>query len=170
MAAFYKLASRVVVWLGPVGDDSSYAFEVMSNLGSKIIVDWNLQEMKPAVADNCDARLVDTTKPLPYRRRAHPALYRLLGRSWFEGFWFRQEISLANPDAIMMCGFDLTTWQTFSMLVFACIASQSKKAYPNPFLMSITGVSAQSTQCVEPPYVVSSLTSCVALQVPNVLV
>ena len=74
MANIDNLADRVVLWAGPEDDDSSYTLKVMRSLGSKVIVDWFLQEMKPTVADDCDADLGDITKPLLYGRKRQLAV------------------------------------------------------------------------------------------------
>lgn len=39
MGDVYTLANRVVVWLGPKRDDSGYAMDLMTSLGSRVYVD-----------------------------------------------------------------------------------------------------------------------------------
>lgn len=76
MGDIYRLADRVLVWLGPDGDNSTYALELMSALSSKIDVDWQVAAMKPALQGESNAEWADRTKPLPYGEKEH-LLYRI---------------------------------------------------------------------------------------------
>ena len=48
MADIYRLADRVVPWLGLEENDSTYALEIMRDLSSTIEVDWLARTMRPA--------------------------------------------------------------------------------------------------------------------------
>ena len=126
MGDIYRLADRVLVWLGPEGDNSTYALELMSALGSKIAVDWQVAAMKLALQGESNAEWTDRTKPLPYGEKELLAIESLLSRSWFERLWIRQEIRLANSNALLMCGHDNVPWQTFRNAVF-CLRHKRKR-------------------------------------------
>ncbi|KAI1130962.1 heterokaryon incompatibility protein-domain-containing protein [Nemania abortiva] len=112
MGDVYQFAKRVIVWLGPETDDSTFALEVLHSLGSEMHVDWQSDTLKP-FADGSDP-----PKLLPYGERELTAIYDLFHRPWFERLWTRQEIRLANSDAIIICGRKIISWQAFRKAVF----------------------------------------------------
>jgi hypothetical protein len=111
MGKIYKLADRVVVWLGPEGDDSTYALELIDSLASKVEVDWVTWDLKPSYLGEDEPDWADESKYLPYEARELCALNHLIHRSWFERLWIQQEIHLAKPGAIVMCGFTTISWE-----------------------------------------------------------
>ncbi|CAJ2502312.1 Uu.00g097060.m01.CDS01 [Anthostomella pinea] len=48
MGDIYKLAQRVIVWLGPAAGDSDYAMSLLRDIASKIKVDWQSYTMVPS--------------------------------------------------------------------------------------------------------------------------
>lgn len=42
MAAIFKLAAKVVIWLGPEADGSTDAMRTLGSIGSMINIDWDL--------------------------------------------------------------------------------------------------------------------------------
>ncbi|KIW03032.1 uncharacterized protein PV09_05685 [Verruconis gallopava] len=126
MRDIYGLASRVVVWLGLEDQDSTYALDLMDELSRKIDVDWLNATMRPSLSAVDEPQWTDLTQLLPYEEKELSALYFLLHRPWFERLWIRQEIRLANPDAIVMCGFKTIRWQSFRNALF-CLRQKAKK-------------------------------------------
>jgi len=126
MRDIFGLANRVVVWLGVEECDSSYALNLMDQLNSKIEVDWLAATMRPSFNGKNEPEWTDRTKLLPYEERELLALYSLLHRAWFERLWIRQEIRLANRDAIVMCGSTTIAWQAFRNALF-CMRQKAKK-------------------------------------------
>jgi Heterokaryon incompatibility protein (HET) len=125
MGDIYQLASRVIVWLGPENENSDYAMQLIDSINSKIEIDWTFFTMKPTLA-GAEEQWADRWQPLPYDAKELSCLYSLLHRSWFERLWIRQEIRLANSEAIVMCGFTTIAWQTFRNAIF-CLRNKSKK-------------------------------------------
>jgi hypothetical protein len=126
MRDIYGLADRVVVWLGTEDSDSTYALTVMDQLNSKLDIDWLHATMKPASNAMEEPDWADRTKVLPYEKRELHALYFLLHREWFERLWIRQEIRLANANAVVMCGSTVISWRAFRNALF-CLRHKSKK-------------------------------------------
>ncbi|KAK4182868.1 heterokaryon incompatibility protein 6 [Podospora australis] len=96
MGEIFKRAWRVVAWLGPQENDSDHAMDCMLHLGS----------------DRCPT-LADRDVNLPWSARELTAVYHLLCRTWFERLWIRQEVFLANPQAIIKCGSREVLWTVF---------------------------------------------------------
>jgi hypothetical protein len=55
----------------------------------------------------------DRNQILPYDSREVAAIVNLLERSWFERLWIWQEIWLAGPSAVLVCGKNSILWSTF---------------------------------------------------------
>ncbi|KAI1144510.1 HET-domain-containing protein [Hypoxylon sp. FL0543] len=127
MGEIFRLAHRVVAWLGPEENDSTHAMELMDHLGSEVDVDFVYQTLIPA--DGCtDPSLSDLDAYLRYDKRLFSAAYHLISRKWFDRLWIRQEIHLANPEAIILCGFCQVKWTNFRRGL-ACLY---KKSYRVP--------------------------------------
>jgi len=118
MCDIFRLAERVVVWIGVEAKDSTYALELMTDLSFKIEIDWQSQIMFSSTAGVSESHWADRTQILPYEEREMSALAALFDREWFERLWIRQEIQLAKENAILMCGQDVMLWQAFKKAVF----------------------------------------------------
>jgi len=111
MGKIYRLASRVVVWLGPTSNDSDLAMDTMGDIGQQVEVDFEHYTMIPS--DKADhGRMSDRNMEIPYGRQQLNALYHLMSRPWFERLWVRQEIFLASS-AVVQCGTKLIPWSIF---------------------------------------------------------
>ncbi len=112
MGEIYRLATRVVAWLGPERDNSNRAMEMMEYIGSQVEVDFKTQSMQPV--NGCtDPYMADLSYLLPLSIEDLQAIYHLLNRQWYERLWIRQEIYLANPQAAVLCGFREVKWIFF---------------------------------------------------------
>ena len=111
MTDLYRLADRVVVWLGPDQNNSGLGVKTLEHMGSQIEVDWDTFETKPASTES-EPHWSDRDKELPCGEVELRAIQGLLGRRWFERLWIQQEILLANRHAICMCGSDIIAWQS----------------------------------------------------------
>lgn len=120
MADVFRLAERVVVWIGPEADDSAYAMQLLTDLDSNIEVDWLRKTMRASSTGNPEPQWADTSEILPYEEREMSALATLLDRSWFERLWVCQEIRLAKS-AILMYGQDVISWQSFRNAIFGLV-------------------------------------------------
>jgi hypothetical protein len=119
MGDIYRRADRVVVWLGPEANGSDRAMALIENTGRQVDFDWYTKELMP-VPGAVDVTLGDPNAELPFGEVDLCAVYHLFCREWFERLWIRQEIALANSDAIIVCGTSVVRWQVFR-LAWACI-------------------------------------------------
>ena len=117
MADMYRLADRVVVWLGPGNKHSSYGVRLLDELSSKLTVDWMSGTMEPT-SNDADKHWADRNEELPYSDRELRAIYSLIECPWFERLWIWQEIWLAKSNAIMICGYDTIHWESFRTALF----------------------------------------------------
>ncbi|KAK4982010.1 hypothetical protein LTR50_007854 [Elasticomyces elasticus] len=99
MANIYKMAKRVVVWLGPRENDSTLALRTLESLATKIDVDWDTWTMKSSSQEISELHWGDLDQQFPYQAHTKTALKAILDRPWFQRLWVQQEIRLAN-DAI----------------------------------------------------------------------
>ncbi|KAI1660347.1 HET-domain-containing protein [Daldinia decipiens] len=121
MGEIFRLAHRVIAWLGPEENDSSGAMYLMDYLGSQVEVDFVKIEMRPA-AGCTDPNISNHYIVLPFQDRDVYSIYHLMCRQWFDRLWIRQEIYLAGPEAVIMCGLYQVKWSSFRRgLVCICI-------------------------------------------------
>lgn len=118
MSDIYTMATRVVVWLGPEGDNSTLALSTMDVLSSQIEVDWLAARLKPSLAGDVDPRFADELYDIPYEEKIWYAIYDLLNRPWFERLWVRQEVRFQPDHQVLMCGTRVVHWQKFRKAVF----------------------------------------------------
>lgn len=121
MDKIYKRATRVVAWLGPEADESDTAMSVIGSLGSQVAVDFDSGNWEPTpVSNSVDPGLADLAKPFHFSEYEFRSLAALLCRPWFTRLWIRQEIFLANAQAIVCCGKSQIPWSAFrnSLLLF----------------------------------------------------
>ncbi|KAI1074387.1 HET-domain-containing protein [Whalleya microplaca] len=112
MGEIFRLAARVVVWLGPKQNHSDQAMKLFSYFGSQIEIDWLNYNMRPS--ETCvDSTIADRYKPLRMYSGECSSMYHLLCRPWYYRLWVRQEIYLANSEAVIMCGLWVVKWETF---------------------------------------------------------
>lgn len=117
MGEIFRLATRVIAWLGPEENHSSRAMDVMEDIGSQIQVDFTFQSIQPT--EKCrDPSLADQFQFLPLDAKDTEAIRHLLGRQWYERLWIRQEIYLANPQAVVACGHRTVNWVKFRSALY----------------------------------------------------
>ena len=123
MADIYRLAHRVVVWLGPESEEdrSSEALSTLRSIGSQIEVDWSTYEMR--ATNQGDSSLADRNIPLTLDQNSIKSLLMVISRPWFERLWVQQEIALANEHAVLFCGHDSITRRHFMDALY-CIRSK----------------------------------------------
>src|SRR3569833_1481787 len=127
MGDLYQLAERVVVWLGPAENDSDNAMRLMEAIGAEVYVDFDKCEMV-STPTATEPSFADEGETIPLGEDDLCALHHLLCRTWFERLWIRQEISLANEDAIVVCGARLVPWPVFRA-AWACFYLKPKMQF-----------------------------------------
>lgn len=115
MGQLFECASRVVVWLGPEGHGSAVAMERLAYIGSQIDVHWGgMHRISPAAdVEGVDRSIADPNTGLPMDTEQWLAVASLLHRRWFDRLWIRQEIFVAEAEAVVCCGPHHMPWPTF---------------------------------------------------------
>lgn len=131
MADIYRLAERVVVWLGIEENGSSLAINMLRTLGTNIEVDWTGMTMKPSdkAFSSGNVHWAERSEPLPFEAEEGTPIHFLLNRTWFERLWIRQEISLAKSNAIVTCGSDIMLWSEFRKSIFCLTYKRAKVGF-----------------------------------------
>ena len=107
MCDIYRLAHRVVVWLGPDMDDGGHALETLEYLGQQLVVTLDNRLLQAPGAR--EPEWYDPDIELPYSQKEWVAIDKLLARAWFTRQWIVQEILLAQ-DAVICCGNSQVSW------------------------------------------------------------
>ena len=121
MGDVYRLADRVVVWLGSEEDNSGHVLGLLSHVGSKVKVDMVAGTMSGAASDS-NLFWSDITENLPHFEQGIDGLDSFFHRPWFSRLWVWQEILLANDTSIIICGSEIVSWRILHQAAF-CIAS-----------------------------------------------
>ena len=111
MAALYKGAERVVVWLGPGSAESNLAFQVMESWCTQISYDIEKDLAYPPIKSGLPWTKQDSI--MPYDEEAIRSVTSLLKREWFGRLWIFQEIRLANDQSIIQAGDEYVLWKHF---------------------------------------------------------
>ncbi|KAM7184991.1 Heterokaryon incompatibility protein (HET) domain containing protein [Naviculisporaceae sp. PSN 640] len=107
MVDIYRIAHRVVVWLGPSSSTSANALKTIAHLGKQTVyttdccVSWS--------PDATESPKWDTRTRLPYTTETFRSIADIYAREWFKRVWVVQEIQLAR-DAVVFCGHDSISW------------------------------------------------------------
>lgn len=123
MAAIYKNASRVVVWLGASSVDSTLAIKTLGYLGQQVIFtkdNWLLTRPGGVEGSWCESKCI-----LPYVDEVWTAIDTLLSRPWFARIWIVQEIQLARKGAVVRCGQEQIPWSRFRSAITCLWVSYS---------------------------------------------
>ncbi|KAF2490269.1 HET-domain-containing protein [Lophium mytilinum] len=121
MASIYRLAERVVVWLGPQADRSRLAMKTLDYIGAQLEYTKDNILVPSPTAMELDWFDDDA---LPYGSNLWRDVEKLMKRQWFKRLWVWQEVHLANSHAVMQCGRDSIPWYRFRRAV-NCIAAKA---------------------------------------------
>ncbi|KAI2471445.1 HET-domain-containing protein [Annulohypoxylon bovei var. microspora] len=119
MGEIFRLAHRVVAWIGPKASDSDHAMGWMDFVGSQVEVDFAKPDLR-AAKDYIDFTLGDVNIPLVLDYTTAVSVSHLISRQWFSRLWVQQEVALANSEAIILCGFRQVKWTSFKRAL-ACM-------------------------------------------------
>ncbi|KAK8061147.1 hypothetical protein PG997_015368 [Apiospora hydei] len=125
MATIYRMASRVVVWLGPgnPSEQSTLAMSTLEHLGKQLELSQStVRFASPTATESAWFRAVT---PLPYPEETWFAIQALLSRPYFGRLWIMQEILLANSKTLVVCGRDEVTWYHFIRAIVCLVAKDS---------------------------------------------
>ena len=122
MADIFSLAERVIVWLGLDDADSKTVMEICEFLDAKVFVNFDSAQLT-----QCDdTHWGDRREQLPYDIQTWQAILNFLRRPWFHRLWIWQEICLAKPNAIIMCGTDAMRWRYLQTLLGCIVYKRSR--------------------------------------------
>jgi hypothetical protein len=112
MGFVYQSAGRVLVWLGPLFENSDQAGAFLKAKGEEL----------QAVQRETGTFPVGT-----FPRDAVKAVYRLMRRPYWHRVWILQEVSLPSDDPLIGCGYWWLPWSTFrsgTLHIFAYLKIQ----------------------------------------------
>lgn len=115
MADIYRLASPVVVWLGPESASSAKAMTELSALGSTIRVDWATSKVTPLSGEEYQAW---RARPWLSDEENSESVKQLLDRLWFKRLWIWQEVRLARNGVEILCGDKTMQWETLRKAIW----------------------------------------------------
>ena len=126
MGNIYRLAEKVIIWLGPECDNSSVAMQAFSTLSSKITGDWGHYKVSPASEKDAGSDWANMDVCAPFTRDIYTSIFKFLDRHWFHRLWIWQEVCLAGNRAEIFCGHEILAWEKFRK----AIASLSRRRKP----------------------------------------
>lgn len=118
MKRVYEDATHVLVWLGPSGDDSDVALQILNEIGEEAcdmgFLDIPLASLM-VPGSECSGRHATLPQFVHDRMsiRRFEAIARLTYRPWWFRVWVFQELVLAR-DATFACGFSTITFSRFA--------------------------------------------------------
>lgn len=113
MPTIFSAASYVWVWLSEEVENSTLAIDYIRWWNSKVEWDYGAKSLKMKDANDPDIWMADNKYPLPYSTAEVKACEALMGRSWFERTWVRQEIFWSTGKATIVCGLARIPWLDF---------------------------------------------------------
>jgi Heterokaryon incompatibility protein (HET) len=133
MKRIYQDASHVIVWLGPRGEDSDVAFDVMNQIGKKAcdLGFWDIPRkswLQPEHRSNESGPYARLHKFIEEEISLdHPfeAIARLTKRPWWYRVWVMQEFVLAK-DIFLACGFSNIAYPHFAAAIISFITGRLK--------------------------------------------
>jgi hypothetical protein len=134
MGEIYARSRRVVVWLGLGSHNTQLAVGTIRSLAAHVELssifdtvemgDWRLKE-------DADPGITDPETRLPLSVDEWQAVADLLARPWFGRLWIRQEITLANDDAVVVIGHEQVIWK--QLLAAVCLIVRKSMTAENQF-------------------------------------
>ena len=136
MADIYRVASPVIVWLGPESASSARAMAELTALGSTVRIDWatteiikvgglNQVNMKVALLSGEEYQGWRAEPSLSYKGYSvSQSIEQLLDRLWFKRLWIWQEVRLAENGVEILCGDKTMQWEKFRNATW-CIGLKS---------------------------------------------
>ncbi|CCC09331.1 hypothetical protein SMACR_05254 [Sordaria macrospora] len=112
MCDIFKLAEKVVFWLGAETENSTRALQALEYLGKQSVSTLNDWKLMTPEATEPDWYLKKTNVVRAYPHETWTAINDLLCREWFYRQWIVQEIKLARG-AVLCCGDTSIDWLYF---------------------------------------------------------
>lgn len=138
MTSIYRLAHRVVVWLGLDSHLSSLAMSTLDYLGEQVEISRGGNVFPAPRA--AEQHWYKDNVVLPYDSRSWDAVMRLCQRPYFTRVWIMQELHLSNHRTVLQCGSDSMSWMNLRKAVKCLHMSQN---LPSPLFRNETSVVRQ---------------------------
>jgi Heterokaryon incompatibility protein (HET) len=128
MSEIYAAAIMVVVWLGPVADNSDKAIDIISNPKAN----WNRKDYDPSYKEirSANGDYLDIEFPIQQAVRmdgqAERAVMALLERPYWRRLWIVQEICMAQEVAVL-CGEKVLPWRSLGAFVELLIRASNSR-------------------------------------------
>ncbi|KAJ4019471.1 hypothetical protein NW766_003198 [Fusarium irregulare] len=108
MGDIFRLATRVVAWIGPAFLGSTLALSTLNDIAQNIVWTSNRAcKARPSCSDpswhKCDI-------PAQFNTLTEITIGNLFSRLWFRRLWVVQEIHLSSPSSIVQCGRETILW------------------------------------------------------------
>ena len=116
MGDIFKMAERVIVWVGPSTNNSQLAMQTLSYLGRQVVS--TTDRRRAPAPDAVEKTWFDSSVRLPFDDSIWRAINNLLQRPWFERLWVVQEAHLARWGSFL-CGEDQIDWITLRYAILA---------------------------------------------------
>ncbi|KAI1372126.1 heterokaryon incompatibility protein-domain-containing protein [Hypoxylon crocopeplum] len=116
MGLIYRLARRVVAFIGPEEIDSTYLLGRLDEISQNIDVDFSSGAV--TVKGSGEPHWANLRQEVPLGDRAFLAMYHLIHRPWFERLWIRQEIGLGGSNGVLLFGHSEIAWPAFCIAIF----------------------------------------------------
>ena len=102
MGDIYKLAERMVIWLGPEDETSGSVFGIIRQLSSKVEINWVTFKMTPVSPD--DNEWADYKRRLPYDINTLHVAYRFFNRRGLDDCGFCRRTGSPIPRQLSHVG------------------------------------------------------------------
>jgi hypothetical protein len=117
MGDIYKLARKVVAWLGLSFLECGTAYSALEYLGRQVEFTRNNQCLQSPGCVEKD--WYELRHPLPFDDGTWESIYTLLCRPWFRRCWILQEIYSASAESVIKCGVYEIPWPLFRRAVLS---------------------------------------------------
>ena len=123
MANIYKLAYRVVAWLGREEYNSMQALAILQHVGDQLELTKTGRLVRAPGAEEPDLWM--NACCVSFDDRTWQALLSILERSWFYRLWCWQEINLSSRHTVLQCGHNRIRWTVFRRAVL-CLHNKER--------------------------------------------
>lgn len=108
MSDIYKLAYRVVVWLGAPSESSHLAMRSLRRYAAQ--VDYTASRHRLSAPGALHPGWSLDASEVPFDREVWQSILDLVSRPWFDRLWVMQEVQLASHLSVIFCGWDHIDW------------------------------------------------------------
>lgn len=118
MTDIYKLAERVMIWLGEGSEDSERALSTLEHIGKQLDITKSGRII--AAHNATEPYLWRNDHLLSFDQPTWEALISIVERAWFYRVWCWQEVKLGSFSAWLQCGSNKISWHSFRLAIL-CI-------------------------------------------------